>query len=131
MTASTLFPGFSTFRIDTDGGVQIHGRTGGSGPPQMLRLYFLHHRKLLGVLCQAGWEVVRELMVTATGDRHLQPGMVAVIQTSGDVLGWHPHAHALASRGGWDEAGGWVPVPFVDATVAERLFRHRVRAATR
>ena len=58
----------------------------------MLRPYVLHHRKLLGAICQAAWEVVRELMVTATGDRHLQPGMVSRIQTSGDLLGWHPHA---------------------------------------
>lgn len=40
----------------------------------------------------------------------------------------HPHVHALASRGGWDRRGRWVPVPFVGPTAVERLFRHRVLA---
>ena len=99
--------------------------------PKMLRPYFLHHRELLGRLCQAGWQVVSELMRVATGDADLQPGMVAVIQTSGDLLGWHPHVHAIASRGGWDREGRWVPVPFVDTVAAERLFRHQVIALLR
>ena len=36
MSESTLFPGFDTFDIDTDEGVRIHGRTGGSGPPLLV-----------------------------------------------------------------------------------------------
>src|ERR1043165_2212264 len=36
MTASSLLPGFDSFRIDTDEGVHIHGRAGGSGPPLLL-----------------------------------------------------------------------------------------------
>ena len=48
-----------------------------------------------------------------------------------DLLGFHPHVHAIASRGGWDREGRWVPVPFVDAVAAERLFRHQVIALLR
>ncbi|MGH9380571.1 MAG: IS91 family transposase, partial [Thermoanaerobaculia bacterium] len=99
--------------------------------PRMLRPYFLHHRELLGELCRAGWEVVRELMVAATQRPDLQPGMVSVVHTAGDLLGWHPHAHAIASRGGWDADGQWVPVPFVGTGEAERLFQHRVIALLR
>ena len=36
------------------------------------------------------------------------------------------HVHAIAPRGGWDNAGSWVPVPFIDNDVAERLFRSKV-----
>ena len=63
---------------------------------EMLRPYFLHHRELLGglSLC-AAWETVRELMVAATGEEGLRPGMVAVVQTAGDLATWHPHVHAL------------------------------------
>jgi hypothetical protein len=46
-------------------------------------------------------------------------------------LFWHPHLHAIASRGGWDRQGRWVPVPFVDTVAAERLFRHKVIALLR
>jgi hypothetical protein len=44
-------------------------------------------------------------MATAVGDPRFQPGMVTVVQTAGDLLAWHPHVHALASRGGWDRHG--------------------------
>ena len=43
-------------------------------------------------------------------------------------LRWHPHIHAIASRGGWDRAGAWRPVPWVDTHAAELVFRHKVIA---
>jgi hypothetical protein len=64
--------------------------------PKMLRPYFLHHRELLGCLARAAWETVRELMVAATGEDSLRPGMVAVVQTAGDLANWHPHTQYLA-----------------------------------
>ncbi len=94
--------------------------------PQMLRPYFLHHRELLGGLARAAWETVRELMVAATGEDSLRPGMVAVVQTAGDLANWHPHVHALVSRGGWTSDWEWVPVAYVDEHAAELLFRHKV-----
>lgn len=96
--------------------------------PRMLRPYFLHHRELLGELCRAGWEVVRQLMVAATQRSDLQPGLVSVVHTAGDVLGWHPHVHAITSRGGWNPDGEWVPVPFVGTREAERLGRYLLRS---
>ncbi len=94
--------------------------------PKMLRPYFLHHRELLGGLARAAWETVRELMVAATGEQGLRPGMVAVVQTAGDLGNWHPHVHALVSRGGWTRDWEWVPVAYVDEHAAELLFRHKV-----
>jgi len=38
--------------------------------PKMLRLYFLHHRALLGGLAHAAWETVLELMCAAVGALH-------------------------------------------------------------
>ncbi len=71
--------------------------------PKMLRPYFLHHRELLGGLARAAWETVLELMCAAAGDEGMRPGMVAVVQTAGDLANWHPHVHALVSRGGWTQ----------------------------
>ncbi len=65
-------------------------------------------------------------MRAAAVDEGLQPGMVAVVQTAGDLGGWHPHVHALVSRGGWTRAGEWVGVAYVDEHAAELLFRHKV-----
>jgi hypothetical protein len=94
--------------------------------PKMLRPYFLHHRELLGGLARAAWETVRELTVAATGEESLRPGMVAVVQTAGDLANWHPHVHALVSRGGWTCDGEWIPLAYVDEHAAELLYRHKV-----
>jgi len=95
--------------------------------PKMLRPYFLHHRELLGRLCQAAWETVAELVDAAAGDGvQIRPGMVAVLQTARSDLAFSPHIHALATRGGWTHDGRWVPVPFVDTDAAEKLFQHKV-----
>ncbi|MEJ2188365.1 MAG: transposase [Acidobacteriota bacterium] len=94
--------------------------------PKMLRPYFLHHRELLGRLARAAWETVLELMCAAAGDEGMRPGMVAVVQTAGDLGNWHPHVHALVSRGGWTRDGEWLPVAYVDECSSELLFRHKV-----
>jgi hypothetical protein len=49
-----------------------------------------------------------------------------VVQTFGDRANFHPHVHALVTRGGWTGSGEWVPVPYVDEEAAEELFRHKV-----
>jgi hypothetical protein len=94
--------------------------------PKMLRVYFLHHRELLGALSLAAYQTVKELMVAAAGEKGFRPGMVSVVQTFGDRASFHPHVRALATRGGWTASGEWIPVPYVDEGVAEELFRHKV-----
>ncbi len=95
--------------------------------PKMLRVYFLHHRKLLGELSRAASETVKELLSAAAGEEEgFRPGVVSVVQTFGDRANFHPHVHALATRGGWTGSGEWVPVPYVDERAAEELFRHKV-----
>ena len=94
--------------------------------PKMLRPYFLHHRELLGGLSRAVWETVLELMIAAVDDETFRPGMVAVVQTAGDMANWQPHTHAMVSRGGWTRDWEWVPIPYVDEHSAELLFRHKV-----
>jgi len=85
--------------------------------PKLLRPYFMHHRELLGPLCAAAWQTVRELMAVAAGEEQgFRPGMVAMSQTFGDQLNPHPHVHALATRGGWTGSGEWVGVPYVSSS---------------
>jgi hypothetical protein len=59
-------------------------------------------------------------------DEGMRPGMVSVVQTAGDLANWHPHVHAIVSRGGWTQDGEWIPVAFVDEHSAELLYRHKV-----
>jgi hypothetical protein len=97
--------------------------------PKMLRPYFLYHRPLLGQLCRAAYDTAREMIGAASPVGHaITPGMIAVVQTFGDDLSWHPHVHALVTRGGWGTGGEWVPVPFVDGEAAALVFRHNAFA---
>ncbi len=95
--------------------------------PRMIRPYFLHHRYLLGKLCRAAYETVHEMMTAAAvGADGFRTGMVVVAQSAGDLLNPNPHLHAIVPRGGWDPEGIWVPVPYVDTEIAERVFRAKV-----
>jgi hypothetical protein len=95
--------------------------------PKMIRPYFVHHPELRGRLCRAAYETVQEMMVAAAiGSEGFRTGMVVVTATAGGLLNLNPHVHAIAPRGGWDEGGAWVPVPYIDNDVAERLFRKKV-----
>ncbi|MEX1245853.1 MAG: transposase [Thermoanaerobaculia bacterium] len=93
--------------------------------PKMLRPYFLRHRELLGDLCRAAWDTVREMLAAGAAEE-IRPGMVAVVQTFGERVNFHPHVHAIASRGGWRKDGTWVPVAHADPGAAEKVFRHHV-----
>ena len=47
----------------------------------------MHHRELLGPLCAAPWQTVRELMAVAAGEeKGFRPGMVAVVETVGGQI---------------------------------------------
>jgi hypothetical protein len=95
--------------------------------PKMLRVYCLHHRELLGELSRAAAQTAKQLLAAAADEEEgFRPGVVAVVQTFGDRANFHPHVHALVTRGGWTASGEWVPVPYVDERAAEELFRHKV-----
>ena len=70
--------------------------------PKMLRVYFLHHRELLGKLSRAAAETVKELLAAAAGaEKGFGPGVVSVVATQAtprcDMKGTEidPH-HALS-----------------------------------
>ena len=66
--------------------------------PKLLRPYFFHHRELLGKLCQVAWATVGQLMDEATGEEDgFRTGMVAVVQSAGDLLEPNPHVHAIVA----------------------------------
>jgi hypothetical protein len=72
-------------------------------------------------------QTANELLAAAAGaEEGFRAGIVSVVQTFGDRANFHPHVHALVTRGGWTGSGEWVPVPYVDERAAEELFRHKV-----
>ena len=67
--------------------------------PKRLRLHTRFDRKLLGKLCSCAWTCIQAEVRRLLGRDDVLPGMVAAIQTHGELLHWHPHIHALVTCG--------------------------------
>jgi ribosomal protein S27E len=57
--------------------------------PKMLRIFFKYKRRLLGDLCQAAVQALLKYFQATTGSE-LRPGVVAVIQSFGQKINFHP-----------------------------------------
>ncbi len=66
-----------------------------------LRVHTRFDRKLLGKLCAAAWTCLRDEIRLRLGRDDVEPGMIAAIQTHGELLHWHPHIHTLVTCGAW------------------------------
>ena len=95
--------------------------------PKRLRPFFRFDRKLLAILFRAAWEAWRECL-TASGHNG-KPAMVISLHTSGDLLQWHPHLHAIALSGTLDELGAFTPAANIDTVQLEAAFQRRVLGA--
>ncbi len=82
--------------------------------PKMLRLYFLHHRKLLPMLCRCAWDALTTFLNEALDRRDVFPGGIFVPQTFGGMANWNPHVHALITDTCWDREGNYYPMPEID-----------------
>jgi hypothetical protein len=95
--------------------------------PKMVRPFFMYQRHLLSDLCLCAVAAISKYLEART-DTHLMPGVVAIIQTFGNRLNFHPHLHFLLTEGGTSDDGEFYPVPiFNDAAIA-RIFAHEVLA---
>jgi hypothetical protein len=56
--------------------------------PKRLRPFFLHDRKLLGVLCRVAYRTLRDFLRSTFREPDLVPGVVASIQTFGSLVNW-------------------------------------------
>ena len=54
--------------------------------PKRLRIYFRFDRRLLGLLCQAAWAVVKTVLQSVSGRPDAAAGMIGAIQTFGDLI---------------------------------------------
>jgi ribosomal protein S27E len=93
--------------------------------PKMLRLFFRFKRKLLNSLCLSAVRSLVKFLHTATGFE-LMPGVVAVIQTFGDRINFHPHIHVLVSEGGTVPDGAFHHVFRFHDEVIQEIFTHEV-----
>ncbi len=59
--------------------------------PKRLSLYFRYNRELPGNLIHTAWETVKEIYSEEIAMGEAFPGMIAEIQTFGDLINWHSH----------------------------------------
>jgi ribosomal protein S27E len=93
--------------------------------PKMLRVFFKFKRKLLGELCRCAVRALLFYFQAAAGTA-LEPGVVAVIQTFGDRINFHPHLHFLVTEGGVDAAGVFHQISRIDDTRLAEIFAREV-----
>jgi hypothetical protein len=84
--------------------------------PKRLRIYFRHDRRLLGRLSSLAWETILETYRELAGDQDALPGMIAGIQTFGELLHFHPHVHALVTDGVFLPDGTFRQLPHKNGT---------------
>ena len=56
------------------------------------------------------------------------PGMVAAIQTFGELLHWHPHLHALVTCGAFTSEGDFLELPELDLDRLRAVWQEAVFA---
>jgi hypothetical protein len=95
--------------------------------PKLIRPFFRYRRALLSDLCLSAVSAVGQYMKTHAG-KDLMPGVVAVIQTFGNHLNFHPHLHMLVTEGGRTSDGSFEPVPIFNDAVITRIFAGEVLA---
>ena len=94
--------------------------------PKIIRHYFKYDRKLLGKLCLCAWKTIKEFFGACLPEATV-PGAVISIQTWGNMgANFHPHLHALVSKGTFNAHGVFYPLPWIDTQKMALLFREKV-----
>jgi len=72
--------------------------------PKMLRIFFKYKRSLLSGPCIYRKKTFVKYFKATTG-KEIAPGIIAVIQSFGSRINFHPHLHFLVTDGGADKEG--------------------------
>jgi len=96
--------------------------------PKRLRVHTRFDRKLLGKLCAAAWTCIQAEVRRQLGRDDVVPGMIAAIQTHGELLHWHPHIHTLVTCGAFTAEGEFLEVPELDMGRLETAWQEAVFA---
>jgi len=96
--------------------------------PKRLRVHARFDRSLLGKLSSCAWTCIQAEVGRLLGRDDVLPGMVAAIQTHGELLHWHPHIHTLVTCGGFTPAGEFLSLPEFDMERLHAAWREAVFA---
>ncbi|MCH7667441.1 MAG: transposase, partial [Acidobacteria bacterium] len=91
--------------------------------PKRLRVFFRYDRKLLGELAGCAWRALKLTFDGTFDGADVTPGAAGFLQTSGELLNFHPHVHVLLTDGGFTPDGTFRPLAWFHSRHVERLFR--------
>ena len=97
--------------------------------PRALRGLFERDRRLLGLLSRTAYDAISKTFRAVLDRKDVRPGVVASIQTFASfAANFRPHVHALVSEGAFDPDGAFLPLPSLDTSAIEELFRRLLLA---
>jgi hypothetical protein len=97
--------------------------------PKRLRPFFLHDRRLLGLLSRVAYRTLRDFMRTTLREPDAVPGVVSSIQTFGSLANWHPHLHLLVTDGVFRIDGAFIHLGFHQVEILTEAFRRALLRA--
>ena len=98
----------------------------GTEGDKRLRIYFRYDRKLLGKLCRASWESIRDVYAKEVDGDVGMSAMICAVQTFGDLVNYHPHIHTVAPEGVFTDSGYFVHIPYVCRLRAVEIWQEKV-----
>ena len=82
--------------------------------PKRLRIHARFDRELLGKLSSCAWNCIKAEVPRMLHLPDVVPGMIAAIQTFGQLLHWNPHIHSLVTCGAYTPEGEFLHLPDFD-----------------
>ena len=96
--------------------------------PKRLRIFFRFDRSLLKELPKLASLVVKEVYQAVLDRDDVIPGMIAAVQTFGELAHFHPHVHALVTDGAFTSDGNFVPLPKIAVEPFLTLWEQKIFA---
>jgi Putative transposase len=77
-------------------------------------------------LSHCAYECLKAFFQATLRKKHAVIGVILAIQTSGDLVNFHPHLHAIISEGPFAAKGCFYFLPKIDPRKLKVMFRHQV-----
>ena len=96
--------------------------------PKRFRIFFRYDRKLLKKLPKLAWEVIKEVYQKVLDREDVIPGMIAAVQTFGELAHFHPHIHAVVTDSAFTNDGGFISMPEIAVEPFLKLWERKIFA---
>ncbi|MFA5138030.1 MAG: transposase zinc-binding domain-containing protein [Elusimicrobiota bacterium] len=94
--------------------------------PKEVRGHFIKNRWLLNKLSTTAANMLMRQMAVRCPEAGCVPGVVAVVQTSGDTLNFNPHVHIIATTHCLSPSGRLFKVPYIPYVKSSRIWKTAV-----